>query len=161
MNIKLEQYLINKFPKIYKDDISDQEPTKEFGFECRDGWFRLILWLSNYIQSYIDQQNKYAVKYPDKYLPVKQVKALQVKEKFATLRFYYEGGNERLDAIIAFAEYISGYVCEKTGKTNDVVVTQQGWHQTLNIKEVNSDDKIIHIDDEELRNILKETQLNL
>jgi len=89
MRVELENYLKKKFPNLYTD-CGEQQPFTQFGFECDDGWFRLILWLSRYLQDYIDQQNKWVEKYPDQYLPVKQIKVAQVKEKFATLRFLYQ-----------------------------------------------------------------------
>ena len=57
MRIELENYLKKKFPNLYTD-CGEQQPFTQFGFECDDGWFRLILWLSRYLQDYIDQQNK-------------------------------------------------------------------------------------------------------
>ena len=155
MNIKLDQYLVKKFPKLYSE-CGDQEPFTLFGFECNDGWFRLILWLSRYLQSYIDQQNKWAEKYPDQYLPVKQIKVKQVKEKFATLRFYVEGGNERTEAIIAFAEYISGFICESTGRTDNIGVNKNGWLKTQHLDNTKKPQNFKMVDDEELRKILWE-----
>lgn len=163
MNIKLEEYLKNKFPKLYTE-CGEQEPFTLFAFECDDGWFRLILWLSRYLQHYIDDQNKYAEKYPDNYLPVKQIKVKQVKEKFATLRFYVEGGNERTNAIISFAEYISGFICEFTGKTDNVGVNKGGWFKTQNLDilpENKTMDNFNMVDDRELRDILLEIKQDL
>ncbi len=37
MNIKLEEYLKKKFPKLYTE-CGDQEPFTLFGFECNDGY---------------------------------------------------------------------------------------------------------------------------
>lgn len=160
MNVKLNRYLVKKFPKLYTE-CGEQEPFTLFGFECDDGWFRLILWLSRYLQAYIDQQNEYAKKYPDQYLPVKQIKVKQVKEKFATLRFYVEGGNERTDATITFAEYISGFICEFTGKTDNVGINKGGWIKTQNLDilpEGKTLDNYHLVDDVELRNILDELE---
>jgi len=165
MNIKLENYLIKKFPKLYTE-CGEQNPFTLFNFECGDGWFRLILWLSRYLQNYIDQQNKWAEKYPDKYLPVKQIKVVQVKEKFATLRFYTSGGNERTEAIISFVEYMSGYVCEETGKTNNIAVNKKGWVKTQFIDATKNPKNYNFVDDEELRKLWSKlnddpNQLNL
>lgn len=153
MRSDLQNYLIKKFPKLYTE-CSDQHPFKQYGFECDDGWFRLILWLSRYLQDYIDQQNIWAQKYPDKYLPVKQLKVVQVKEKFATLRFYTEGGNEHTHSIISFAEYMSGFICEETGKTDNIVINKSGWSKTKHISLVKNKNDIIFVDDEELRSLL-------
>jgi len=154
MRSDLQNYLIKKFPKLYTE--CGEHPFTQFGFECDDGWFRLILWLSRYLQDYIDQQNKWSEKYPDKYLPVKQIKVVQVKEKFATLRFYVDGGNERTQAIISFVEYISGYICERSGKTDDIVVNTNGWNKTQHISLIKKNDIFNYVDDLELRSILKD-----
>jgi len=116
------------------------------------------LWLSRYLQSYIDQQNEYATKYPDQYLPVKQIKVVQVKEKFATLRFYVEGGNERTNAIIAFVEYISGFVCESTGRTDNIGINKKGWLKTQHIDTSKDPSKYKFVDDKELTKILWEVK---
>ena len=155
MNPKLENYLKKKFPELYTE-CGEQATFTLVGFECDDGWFRLILWLSRYLQSYIDQQNEWAAKYPDKYLPVKQIKVLQVKEKFATLRFYVNGGNERTEAIISFAEYMSGFICEFTGKTNNVAVNKKGWYKTQHIDNTKNPNNYNFVDDDELRKLLWE-----
>lgn len=155
MNPKLQNYLIKKFPNLYTECGSNHSFTL-FGFECNDGWFRLILWLSRYLQDYIDQQNEWAKKYPDKYLPVKQIKVVQVKEKFATLRFYTSGGNERTEAIISFAEYMSGFICEETGKTNNIGVNKKGWFKTQHVDTNKNPKNYIFVDDEELRLILQD-----
>jgi len=155
MNIKLQEYLTKKFPKLYTK-CGEQEPFTLFGFECDDGWFRLILWLSRYLQHYIDDQNKYAEKYPDKFLPVKQIKVKQVKEKFSTLRFYVEGGNERTEAIITFAEYISAFICESTARTDNVGVNKKGWYKTQHVNNTKKPTDFNLVDDKELTKILWE-----
>lgn len=158
MHIKLENYLKEKFPKLYTQ-CGQNEPFTLYGFECSDGWFRIILWMSRYVQSYIDQQNEYALKYPDKYQPVDQLKIVQVKEKFATLRIYTEGGNDRISGIISFVEYISGFICEKSGKTDNVVFNTTGWHKTTTVELVKNKENFKYVDDEDLRQILSEINL--
>lgn len=155
MKKSLENYLIKKFPKLYDTSDSDRLFT-QFGFECNDGWFRLLLWTSRYLQSYIDQQNEWSKKYPDKYMPVEQVKVLQIKEKFATLRIYTQGGNQHTHSIISFVEYISGFICEFTGNMDDVGFNTKGWLKTTHISKTVDVENFKYVDDEELRSILKE-----
>lgn len=60
---------------------------------------------------------------------VPQVVASQVKEKFGTLRFYYDGGDERIRGMEIMAESMSSRVCEvcgKPGESND-----SGWIKVL------------------------------
>lgn len=153
MKPELEQYLIKKYPKIYTEIGSDQ-PFALFGFECNDGWFRLILWLSKYIQEYTDMHNKWAEKFPNEnHKPVPQVKIMQVKEKFGTLRYYYHGGDEKISAVVDFVEMISANICESTGKTDNIGHNKSGWIKTHH-KDLTKGNDFYPNDDEELRKIL-------
>ncbi len=58
-----------------------------------------------------------------------QVVAVQVKEKFGTLRFYIDGGNEYTSALVQMAESFSGVTCEVCGDRGELV--GGGWLQTL------------------------------
>jgi hypothetical protein len=60
--------------------------------------------------------------------PIPQVVAKQVKEKFGTLRFYYEGGNDYIDGMIAMAEAMSAHICETCGKPG--TLRGRGWLYT-------------------------------
>jgi hypothetical protein len=60
---------------------------------------------------------------------VKQVVAMQVKEKFGSLRFYYEGGDEYCSGVAAMAEHMSGKVCEECGAPG--TTGGKGWITTL------------------------------
>ena len=58
--------------------------------------------------------------------------AAQVKQKFGSLRFYIDGGDEIIYNYISFAEYLSGYICEQCGTTENVGSTQwPAWILTL------------------------------
>ena len=146
MKSELQSYLKKKFPTLYP-------PT--FEFECNDGWFRILLWLSRYLEMYITQQNEMAVKNPQYYQPVKQVVANQIKQKFGVLRFYYEGGNEHIRSIIDYTEFISGYICENTGSINDVGYNRKGYIKVLHKDLVKDTNDFNFVDDEELRTLLK------
>ena len=55
--------------------------------------------------------------------------ATQVKEKFGSLRFYYNGGDEYIMGLVSMAEGISSHTCEECaaeGTQNDT-----GWIHTL------------------------------
>ena len=118
MKIELQNYLKKKFPELYPADLS---------FDCNDGWFRTLLWLSRYLQMYITQQNEMAKSNPQYYLPVKQIVAKQIKQKFGTLRFYSDGGNQHTQTVIDYVQFISGYICEQTGTTDDVGYNHNGF----------------------------------
>lgn len=60
---------------------------------------------------------------------IPQVVAEQVKEKFGGLRFYYRGGDEYIEGLVAMAEsmsYVTCEVCGSPGKRNS-----GGWIRTL------------------------------
>jgi hypothetical protein len=58
-----------------------------------------------------------------------QVVAIQVKEKFGTLRFYYRGGDDVVSGIERMAESMSAVTCETCGAPG--VTRSGGWIQTL------------------------------
>ena len=60
---------------------------------------------------------------------VQQVTVNQVKEKFGTLRFYYSGGDEYIDGLVAMAESMSAATCEECGKPGRT--NNNGWLRTL------------------------------
>lgn len=58
-----------------------------------------------------------------------QVVADQVKEKFGTLRFYYHGGDSKVDGMVRMAESMSAVSCETCGSPGKL--RSGGWLQTL------------------------------
>lgn len=118
MNSKLGSKLIKNFPKIFPYIKNSQEPFQLFGFECDDGWYELIYNLCQKIQKECDESK------------CDQVVAVQVKEKFGTLRFYYDGGNDNIHNLVAEAENKSKTICELTGNTGGLC--KKGiWYKTL------------------------------
>lgn len=89
-------YLEKVYPKIFAEGYG--------GLACGDGWFNIINMMCRNIQSYLDWK-------PD----VPQVVALQVKEKFGSLRFYYQGGDEYINGLTSMAEAMSEVTCEDCG----------------------------------------------
>ena len=130
----LEQHFVKTYPKIFKDMYGDPKKTcLAFGIECGSGWFFLLDNLCAQIQSRIDNRSKeikkkYAAE-GDKKIP--QVVALQVKEKFGQLRYYYKGGDEYIKALVDIAEYLSFSICENCGIMNQSVGRTKGWIQSL------------------------------
>ena len=63
--------------------------------------------------------------------PPKQVVAAQVKEKFAGLRFYADGGDSYTNGVISMAEALSYRICESCGTMDETVaVSGKGWLKT-------------------------------
>jgi len=73
----LEKVLVEKYPIIFKEYGGDIRKTcMGWGLSCGDGWFNLVYKLCNDIMQVIGTRNI-------------DITALQVKEKFGGLRFYY------------------------------------------------------------------------
>lgn len=114
MNKKNTAHLYKKYPVLYSTRPS---------IDCDDGWFSLIDELSKRIEAY----NEYAGNHP--------VVAVQIKEKFSSLRFY-TGGVLRKDAkkifaLIDAAEEKSHTVCEMCGEQGKVAEVAPCWVKTV------------------------------
>ena len=174
MSPELDKQLCNKYPKIFIDrNKSPQETCMHWGFEVGDGWYELIDVLCEALtytfttSVEVDEEDGKRLgiepsnwKGEDKsryFFKVEppQVVASQVKEKYGTLRFYYqleysadntslvatkkypdlEAINKRyfdyIDGIVHFAEIASGRTCEVTGAEGSMYV-RDGWYKTLN-----------------------------
>ena len=104
MKPELEQQLKDKYPGLYNDTL--------WGFECGDGWYKLIDELSSCIVSY-----------------KQDVIADQVKEKFGQLRFYTNYSDRYIDGMITLAEHMSARICEQCGSEGKM--RGGGWIVTL------------------------------
>ena len=89
------------------------------GFAVGAGWWPMLETLCGVIQSHIDQSKGNCP----------QVVIEQIKEKFGTLRFYYQGGDEFIHGAVWLAESMSAAMCEECGAPGKR--TQGGWIQTL------------------------------
>ena len=141
MDKELNYYLAKKYSRIFLQKTTQSEFS--WSFECNSGWFNLINSSCLEIQSYIDHNNKqyednllyqsyidnneldklpeWKRKRYDQGEPLEignycpQVVAKQIKEKFGTLRFYYEGGDSFCRGVISHAENMSCTICEDCG----------------------------------------------
>lgn len=104
----------SRFPKMYGG--------KYGGFAIGKGWYPLIEKLSEVIQNHIDHAHKQGKECP-------QVIVEQVKEKFGTLRFYYQGGDEFISGAVWLAESMTGQLCEECGGLG--TRRDGGWIRTL------------------------------
>ncbi len=119
MNAENTKYLIEKYPKLFADVSKPMtESLMCFGLECNDGWFKLVDSLCNVIQWRCDQVPE-----------CPQVVFGQIKEKFAQLRIYYDGGDDYTMGVIDMAEQMSEHVCEVCGNAGRV--REGGWWMTL------------------------------
>jgi hypothetical protein len=133
---ELETQLIDKYPKIFvRNEGNRLEPYAMFGIECGDGWYDLLNHLCSQIQHHTDwsneqrnrllEDNPYKLDIPNE---VAQVRVSQVKEKFGTLRFYYSGGDDRIDGMVRMAESMSSVICEVCG--DRAQLRGRGWWYT-------------------------------
>ena len=70
--------------------------------------------------------------YRNKYPP--QVSICQIKEKYATLRVYHNGGDDRVKGMIDMAESICSVTCQSTGSRTGVYTNISGWVSILDPK---------------------------
>jgi hypothetical protein len=137
MRQELDEQLCKDFPKIFAD--RNGSPTKTlmcFGFEHGDGWYDILRALCSNIQYHIDwvndsrtrllKDNPHGLTIRDE---VQQVVAVQIKEKFGTLRFYYNGGDDYIRGLVTMAESMSCVTCEECG--NSGRIRHGGWIRTL------------------------------
>lgn len=94
MSPDLEEKLIKSFPLLYKNLTH---------FECGDGWFKIIWDLSEKLEALIGGMGG------------EDCFASQVKEKYASLRFYMESPSSEMKPLIAEAEKKSSETCEECG----------------------------------------------
>jgi hypothetical protein len=114
MNDENTKRIIDACPSIY--DSIEKEQNKmgsqpfhpiAFGFECGDGWADLLVELSKKIQAHLKTISP---------VVAEEIVALQVKEKFGTLRFYVSAYDETIGSFIEEAETKSADICEQCGK---------------------------------------------
>lgn len=79
-----------------------------FGIEVSDGWYQLLDCLLSQIKHY----QAWRARDQEDYMPIR---VTQIKEKYGSLRFYYDNGDERIYGMVSVAEAMSGYICETCG----------------------------------------------
>ncbi len=130
MREELDEQLCKKYPLIFKNRHGDMKETLMcWGFECGDGWYQILDSLCGNIQHYTDWNNENFAKGYKQYKQVPQVVAVQIKEKFGGLRFYYEGGDEQIFGMVRMAESWAACTCEVCGAPGSM--RHGGWIKTL------------------------------
>jgi hypothetical protein len=100
--------------KFFKPDRPPTQSLMCFGFAVGDGWFKLLWDLCIAI---------------DKTNPPEEFEVVQVKEKFAGLRFYAHYCTEEINKLISEAESKSYKTCEICGRKGKVRLYR--WNVTL------------------------------
>ena len=133
MDEKLEKQLYKKYEFLRSKQAVNpmnevMKPLKKqtfiwdlmvFGLEVGNGWYPLLDDLCSKIQKHIGETD-------DDF----GFHAVQVKEKYAELRFYFEGGDEYIEKLIRNAEKASVHICEVCGKEGEITEINH-WFQTL------------------------------
>lgn len=123
-----EKAMHTKHPEMFAEPYG--------GFAIGAGWWPIIESLCAQIDGYTKwrngtreallKHNPHNVDIPD---VVPQVVVRQIKEKFGGLRFYYDGGDQRIMGMVSMAESWAHHSCEQCGAPG----TQRsgGWIRTL------------------------------
>lgn len=106
------------------------------GVAVGKGWWPIVASLCRNIDGYIKWRNEtrstllaanpYNHPIPE---AVEPVIVMQIKEKFGGLRFYYSGGDEKIDGMVRMAESWAANACEECGKPG--TARTGGWIRTL------------------------------
>jgi len=115
-----EKHMEERFPKMFENPYG--------GFAVGAGWWPIIEALCGHIQHYIDWKNEQREKY-SRGEGCPQVVVAQIKEKFGGLRFYYDGGDDKISGMVSMAESWAGHSCEKCGAPGKS--RSGGWIRTL------------------------------
>jgi hypothetical protein len=119
MREELDKALCDKYPDIFSDRYSSMMDTAMcWGFDCGDGWYNIIDILCQHLVWITPKEGPKPV-------------AIQVKEKFGTLRFYLKYGTDAHYALTAIIEDISSTICEECGTNQNVTTQGSGWIRTL------------------------------
>lgn len=112
-----EARMTEQYPKMFSQPYG--------GFAIDEGWWPIIESLCLNIQHYLDWINKNHDAHP----VVEQVVVAQIKEKFGGLRFYYDGGDDRVYGMVRMAEAWASHSCETCGAPG--TSRSGGWIKTL------------------------------
>jgi len=120
MSEELEKYdafekrLTEKYPAMFSQPYG--------GIAVGEGWWPILQALCSNIQHYLSWKNRESEVVP-------QVVVEQIKEKFGGLRFYYSGGDDRIQGMVSMAESWADKSCETCGAPG--TSGGKGWIKTL------------------------------
>jgi hypothetical protein len=118
MSPELDEFLCKRFPNLYADRHADMRTTCMcWGFEVGDGWFLILLSLSEDLEKMI-------LALPEE--GRQHCKASQCKQKFGTLRCYLTASTKEMDERIRKAGEQTSKTCEDCGQPG-TLKTIRGW----------------------------------
>ncbi|MFN4973824.1 MAG: hypothetical protein ACK5GV_01105 [Bacteroidota bacterium] len=120
MNNENTKRIIDACPSLFIDIEQQCENMQNgimftpivFGFECGDGWADLLVELCQKINTHLKTLSKEQVD---------SIYALQIKEKYGTLRFYLSCYDDTIDKFIQDAQLKSSFTCEVCGNAGKVL----------------------------------------
>lgn len=116
MNPEKTQKIMDAYPRLYRGKSKPlHESLMSWGFTCGDGWYDLVWNLSQAIEEASRQEglDPQSESWPE---------AVQVKEKFGTLRFHLKHASDRMRQLIGDASEASAHTCEVCGLTGSLFV---------------------------------------
>lgn len=132
--------LIDALCKNIQHHITQQQEARQWAIDYnqmlidvqrRNDWTSFYIRYDGMGEQYVEQCKARVPTEPlrDVAPEIDQVVAVQVKEKFGGLRFYYEGGDETIYGMVRMAESMSVRTCEVCGNLGKPRNT--GWIRTL------------------------------
>src|ERR1019366_2136722 len=124
MKKELDDALCRDFPLTFRDRRASVRSTCMcWGFDCDEGWEPIIRRASEKIERILGKMVVQNV--ANENMP----RASQVKEKYGTLRFYFDCGTDEIYDILHEAEKKSETTCEECGGVGKL--RGKGWYVTL------------------------------
>ena len=128
MNKTLDSKLVKVFPTLYRDRHASMMATCMcWGFDCGDGWYKIIWDLSEKLEPICKKLTEKLTK-EQKEMGARYC-ASQVKEKYGTLSFYMTFYDEPVESLVRKAEKKSGKTCEQCG-AQGTLWNDFGWMST-------------------------------
>lgn len=114
-----DEQKVSKYDKLRADHPEIYSKLRYVS--CGEGWYDIINLLTLNIEQHLRN-------FPN----VRQVEAVQIKEKFGGLRFYYDGGDDFVRGLTSMAESMSVCTCEECGAPGNRGNTDNStWISTL------------------------------
>jgi hypothetical protein len=101
--------LLDRYSYLINNEVGS---PMNFGIECGKGWLPLLEALLERLSS----------------LNIEGLQIVQIKEKFGMLRVYIDGTTDKVRALVAAAEKLSGTICESCGREGKL--RGRGWCYT-------------------------------
>lgn len=96
-------------------------------FECAFGWYDIIRDLSKKIEKILEEHAERHEALEGEESQYREMYAVQIKEKYGTLRFYMSWETDEISELIRKAEELSAKTCEICGKPG--MMRDETWYK--------------------------------